>query len=503
MKYTLLLLMVLATQCWSQQINSAEYWVDSDPGAGNATSLTIAPSGESVFSGNVDMSTLTIGLHLLGVRFKDDRDIWGSNEARLFYVLGGNVATNLTAAEYWVDTDPGDGNGTALAISSGPNPVAVSSLPLEALPIGLHSVGVRFKDSREIWGLPEVRLFYVLGGNFATDLTAAEYWVDTDPGAGSGTALTITPGTNPVAVSSLPLEALPIGLHSVGVRFKDNRDIWGLSEVRLFYVLGNVPAENIIAAEYWLDSDPGAGNGTSIAMSPGQSPVLDLEFPYSELGVGLHQVGLRFKDDRNIWGPSEARLFYVISPIQAAYGNTLTSAEYFINYDPGPGAGVQIPLPTDGNWDSAFETITDSIEHIPGGWHWIGLRFRDERGVWGSMIVDTFVVLPILTILPTTPPVLNWQSDSSSMYYVHRSAISGGPFAIIDSTTARTYTDIENPPAPSTRFYRITQRLDDALATFRLPAEPQQAKVIARAPLGMSKPPSEAGTRKQSNDNTE
>ncbi|MBK6909624.1 MAG: hypothetical protein IPH10_01605 [bacterium] len=317
-------------------------------------------------------------------------------------------------------------------------------------------------------------MFYVLSNAEAVNVTAGEYWLDSDPGAGNGSPFIVAPGPSPNIAVSLPFEALGIGLHALGVRFKDDRNIWGSSEVRLFYVLGNTTANDIVAAEYWLDTDPGAGNGTSIAVESGASPIVDVDLPFNALSVGLHQVGIRFKDNRDVWGPSEARLFYVVSPIQAAAGNTLVAAEYFLNYDPGPGAGVPIPLPTDGNWDSAFETITDSIEHIPGGKYWIAVRFEDERGVWGSMIVDTFTVLPLLTILPANPPLLNWQSDSSSMYYIHRAASTNGPYAVIDSTTLRTYTDTENPTAPVSRFYQITQRIDGQFSAFRLPPEPNQ-----------------------------
>ncbi|MBK6910987.1 MAG: hypothetical protein IPH10_08705 [bacterium] len=164
---------------------------------------------------------------------------------------------------------------------------------------------------------------------------------------------------------------------------------------------------------------------------------------------GLHTLGIRFKDDRNIGGSCEVRLFYVVNPIYMAAGHIIDGAEYFINYDPGQGNGVPIDLPTDGNWDSAFETITDSIANIPGGWHWLGVQFRDDRGLWSNVLIDSFVVTPILTISVNASqmPVLRWEStDTATEFQLFRSSNLSGPCTQIATSTDSIYTDTENPP---------------------------------------------------------
>ncbi|MCC6476843.1 hypothetical protein IT157_07270, partial [bacterium] len=330
----------------------------------------------------------------------------------------------------------------------------------------------RFKDDRDIWSSSEVRLFYVLGSNFATDIVEAEYWLDTDPGAGGGTALTITQGANPVAIASLPFESVPIGLHSLGIRFKDDRDIWSSSEVRLFYVIGNNSATDIVEAEYWLDTDPGAGGGTALTITQGANPVAIASLPFESAPIGLHSLGIRFKDDREIWSSSEVRLFYVVNPIYMAAGHIITGAEYFINYDPGEGYGAPIALPTDGNWDSAFETITDSVSNIPGGKHWLGVRFLDDRGIWSNVLIDSFTVTPILTITVNSShlPVLYWESaDNATEFQIFRATNLSGPFTQIAVTTDSTFTDNENPAAGEKRYYQITETVAPGMAGFRLP----------------------------------
>lgn len=62
------------------------------------------------------------------------------------------------------------------------------------------------------------------------------------------------------------------------------------------------------------------------------------------------------------------------------------------------------------------------------------------------------------------------------MTYIWRGVQTAGPFSVIDSTTAGTYTDNENPPAPSQRTYHITQQLAPGAATFHLPNSSRKAR---------------------------
>ena len=68
-------------------------------------------------------------------------------------------------------------------------------------------------------------------GGFAS-ISAAEYFVDTDPGAGSGIAFQAKDGAFDSEVESilpkdLNVTGLSVGPHLVGVRYKDNNNTWG------------------------------------------------------------------------------------------------------------------------------------------------------------------------------------------------------------------------------------------------------------------------------------
>jgi len=62
----------------------------------------------------------------------------------------------------------------------------------------------------------------------AQTITAAEYFVDADPGAGSGTPVSITAGTNVNFTAIIPATSLPGGFHFVAIRTKDAAGKWGV-----------------------------------------------------------------------------------------------------------------------------------------------------------------------------------------------------------------------------------------------------------------------------------
>ena len=80
-------------------------------------------------------------------------------------------------------------------------------------------------------------LLLVLGtrGLFAdanTTISAAEYFVDTDPGEGSGTALSAQDGAfdsevEAIAPVDFNVTGLSVGPHLIGIRYKDNNNTWG------------------------------------------------------------------------------------------------------------------------------------------------------------------------------------------------------------------------------------------------------------------------------------
>jgi hypothetical protein len=227
----------------------------------------------------------------------------------------------------------------------------------------------------------------------------------------------------------------------------------------------------VTAAEVFVDSDPGPGNGAPLSVGPGGEVVLDEGVDLSIVASGLHTLNLRVRDDSGRWSQREARPFIKHESIDPGGGQLLAAAEYFINHDPGPGLGVPIPLPEDGAWDHTQETVAASVNGVPVGRHWLGLRFRDSWGAWSSTVADSFLVGPLLAIQAATLPAsLTWEGDlEGDVVHVYRASSIGGPWTLVHSTSDAGWIDPENPAAPAQRWYRVTQEDDAALAPYRLP----------------------------------
>ncbi len=226
------------------------------------------------------------------------------------------AAQNITTAEYFIDTDPGNGNGITLSVgASGTTVNFVATVPLGSLSAGFHFVAIRTKDADGKWGLFESRGFYILTAiTNAANITAAEYFIDTDPGNGNGTALSVgTSGTTVNFVAPIPTTSLATGFHFVAIRTRDTDGKWGLFENRGFYISGQTTnTADIVAAEYYYDTDPGVGNGIAISIPAATSNYTDsLLLPLGSLPMGNHRIAIRVKNADGQWSLLENKLFNI------------------------------------------------------------------------------------------------------------------------------------------------------------------------------------------------
>ncbi len=148
-------------------IVAAEYFIDTDPGEGNASPLAADDGAFNSMTENVSVTGLTLpglttGSHTLYIRYRDSLGNWSQPTGREFVY---NCNLYIDAAEYFIDTDPGEGNGTALAADDGAfdsmtETVSVTGLTLPGLTIGAHTLNIRYRDSLGNWTEPTSRTFY-------------------------------------------------------------------------------------------------------------------------------------------------------------------------------------------------------------------------------------------------------------------------------------------------------------------------------------------------------
>ncbi|MCW5899890.1 MAG: T9SS type A sorting domain-containing protein [Flavobacteriales bacterium] len=156
----------------AQDLVRGEYFIDADPGFGNGTSLTFTPAPEVALQLSIDMVGLSPGPHVLGIRMKDGAGHWGLTNRRFFMLRSMATGGDIVRFEYFLDTDPGFGNGTQLPAGPAPEVVNVLAEVLtDGLPAGPHTLFVRSLSSTGAWSITNATIFNVLVG-----MAELEHW---------------------------------------------------------------------------------------------------------------------------------------------------------------------------------------------------------------------------------------------------------------------------------------------------------------------------------------
>jgi hypothetical protein len=306
---------LLAVLSWgsalAQDIVKLEYFIDTDPGYGSATDVPITAGPDiSNFSFSVPVDAVDDGFHTLFIRSKDVDNKWSLVQSRPFVKHTAILpdAVDVTLIECFIDTDPGFGNGAAIAFEAGPAITNLSFVvPVDTLADGFHRLFVRSRDANNKWSIVQVRPFVNVNvvPPGAADLTRIEYFIDTDPGTGNGVTVDFQQGSTVSDLSfSVSLESVPDGFHTLFVRSQDVNSHWSILQYRPFVKLG-IPAaasSEINLVEYFVDTDPGYGNGISVPVTPALSiPDLSFQVDMTSLDEGPHKLFVRSKDADGRW----------------------------------------------------------------------------------------------------------------------------------------------------------------------------------------------------------
>jgi gliding motility-associated-like protein len=322
-------------------------------------------------------------------------------------VLSSSVYSQvINRAEYFIDTDPGNGSGTPVTVSTPSANVNFNfTINTSALSIGFHTLGFRLRQNSGAWAHPNHTIFYITPVlPPASNLVSAEYFFDTDPGFGNGIPFSFTPGSS-VSIPSLNvnLSALSPGFHFISFRFRDNRGRWTHASAHSFYIIPPVATDlavNITRVEYFFDNDLGPGNNTSIPITAGspQNNTFPITLPGS-LTPGFHQIGFRYRDDKNRWSHAETRTFYVM-PALSTTSREIVAAEYYIDSPLGTGTSIPIAGITPGA--TIDQLVALDMTGVPTGNHTLTIRIKDSEGVWSYLATENFTVS---ACTPPSPPV--------------------------------------------------------------------------------------------------
>ncbi|MDJ0323683.1 multicopper oxidase domain-containing protein [Cryobacterium sp. PH31-AA6] len=425
-------------------IVGGEYFIDTVTGAGtpmtgsgagsvSVTAALIIPSGEhivyvrgqdSALNWGVLSSVLVTGGDATGPTTKSPSltpSLTNGSATAVIAVhaTGDDTATggsNITAAEYFIDTVGADGAGASLAVNIAA-PIAsldgtIPASTLTALAEGTHLVSIHSQDAAGNWGAPTTIILVI-------DRTAPTT---------SGISAAPTPNNGTLAFNG--------GTPAVRVTVGSMADP----------IVATVNS-NISAAEAFLDTVGANGAGIVVRATDGSynSPVeagyADIPLAtVAQLANGNHTIYVHAKDAAGNWGPTATTTLLIdkIKPevslvsatpnptqgartvnltAQATDGLTAVSrGEWFTGADPGIGKATPMTATGTGPWSLSTPIDVGSWSE---GAYTLTVRARDAAGNWSanaSTVLQVTAPLSFSTFGNTNPPGVLGTADDADIY---------------------------------------------------------------------------------------
>lgn len=316
-----------------------------------------------------------------------------------------------------------------------------------------------------------------------TNINYAEYFIDTDPGIGSGISIPVTSSTD-VTVNnySVNLGSVNSGVHRIYVRTRDTKGAWSLTNVQTFFKLftnaiipSNSVASGITKVEYFIDTDPGFGKGISIPIiSSNDITASNGAIDLGALSNGVHRIYFRSQDANGSWSETNEQTYNillanVIIPPNPSAAN-ITRFEYFFDKDPGFGNGTTLTIPS--TTDLSNYTFTADLTGLKNDTtHTLYIRTYDN---WSLTNTRTFLIgtaLPLTWISFNAKAInkkveLDWitaQEINTDHFDIERSndgihfSKIGSVASSQNSSAESDYTFTDDNPINGISYYRLKQ----------------------------------------------
>lgn len=220
----------------AQSVTEYEYWIDhhtAEAGRGGVES--------GLVDFNVDVSSLSDGIHTFSLRIRDDEDRWSIPYTRLFYKVSKPQEQEVVAYEYYIDDETD--KRTSVVTDGG---LVDFNTDVSSLSSGLHKLSLRTQDSGGRWSTPHIQYFYYVAPPRQTSLARVEYYWDDN----CASRQTVNLDNSGVFSEDLDVSGFSDGLHKLFVRVQDTDSVWSTPYCRLFYKEGEA---RIIGYEYWFN----------------------------------------------------------------------------------------------------------------------------------------------------------------------------------------------------------------------------------------------------------
>ena len=298
--------------------------------------------------------------------------------------------------EYFLDTDPGFGNGTILNTNQARLSLKEFTIPLSNITEGVHTLHLRAKDNDNNWSTVITRTFLKPSTGGTLEIDKVEYFIDTDPEFGQAINIplsNVTDLTKPDIEFVANLQNITSGIHVLNIRARDSYGRWSNVHNQTFARFVGTGTSNqkvIDKLEYFIDTEPGVGNGIDIPVSrqiriTSQLFTVDL----SNISNGLHILHVRGRDNLGKWSSVYHQAFMRLEGIGGSTPS-VSKVEYFLDTDPGFDNGTDVPITAIRSLDKTF---TVDLSNASNGIHALHIRARDNNGQWSNIFIQAFIKL--------------------------------------------------------------------------------------------------------------
>ncbi|MDI3521123.1 MAG: hypothetical protein PWR04_1111 [Anaerophaga sp.] len=211
----------------TNEIAAYQYWFDDD--YNNAVNQPVTPAQDFVLLGDIDAGSLSTGVHVFYIRYKDSRGQWSSPLAQFIYKIPeqntGISANEITAYQYWFDDDYNN------AVNQPVTPVQdfelLRDIDAGALSSGIHAFYIRYKDSRGQWSSPIAQFIYKISVSLSADnnIVAYRYWFDDD--FENAVNLPVVPAQSILSLTEqIDMTQMMEGEYTLHCQFQDTMGMW-------------------------------------------------------------------------------------------------------------------------------------------------------------------------------------------------------------------------------------------------------------------------------------
>ncbi len=229
-----------------------------------------------------------------------------------------DAGVGIVDAEYFFDEDPGLGNGISFKMSWGDTAEVYSNFDLTGLNGGMHDMSFRVKNGNKLWGITRNKKIFIKEQSIpidtpfvAGDINKLQYYFDEGHGVDTGRFIIINPIQDIINNNyTLDFSGLKSGIHKLFVRARNESGGWGIEFKTNILVDVNLPLPDsidfpIVETEFFLDNDPGEGNGEIVLLSPKDTIDINKILDVGTYSAGLHNLGIRIKTLNNQWSISK------------------------------------------------------------------------------------------------------------------------------------------------------------------------------------------------------